>query len=108
MASSVEQRRTKADEVHEVLRAAILSRSILEGERLRQEKVARHWGVSPTPVREAFRRLESEGLVVHEANKGVVVRSPEPPDTNGPLETLAQNWNELVADPKAVLGSDFP
>ncbi|MCC7362806.1 MAG: GntR family transcriptional regulator [Dehalococcoidia bacterium] len=100
--------RTKADVVHEALQNAILSGNIAPGEHLRQEEVAAKWGVSQTPVREAFRRLESEGLVEHAANRGVVVRgipwTPPPP----PMEAIARRWEELVRDPDSVPGSDFP
>ncbi|MCC6381108.1 MAG: GntR family transcriptional regulator [Dehalococcoidia bacterium] len=101
-------RRTKAEAVHEALQAAILAGRIAEGEHLRQEEVAAQWGVSQTPVREAFRRLEAEGLVEHAPNRGVVVRglpwAPPPP----PLDVLARRWADLVADPESVPGSDFP
>ncbi|MFU8772928.1 MAG: GntR family transcriptional regulator, partial [Anaerolineales bacterium] len=43
------------------------------GEKLRQENLAQQFGISPTPIREAFRRLEVEGLLVHSAHKGVRV-----------------------------------
>ncbi|MFN8617093.1 MAG: GntR family transcriptional regulator [Dehalococcoidia bacterium] len=38
-----------------------MSGNIRAGDTLRQEEVAARLGVSQTPVREAFRRLESEG-----------------------------------------------
>lgn len=100
--------RTKADIVYEALQSAILSGQLEPGERLRQEEIAARWGVSQTPVREAFRRLEAEGLIEHEPNRGVVVRGlpwrPPPP----PLESLARRWAALVTDPDAVPGTDFP
>ena len=94
--------------VHEALRAAILDGSLPAGERLRQEDVARRWDVSATPVREAFRRLESEGLVAYEANRGVVVQPPGPRDGTDGLERLARRWRDLLTDPEALPGSDFP
>ena len=100
--SSREQ--TKASRVHASLREAILSGELRPGDRLRQQEVALRWRVSATPVREAFRRLEVEGLVAYAANRGVVVR--ERPEAS--LATLAQNWSALVEDPQSVPGSDFP
>ncbi len=79
-----------------------------DGAHLRQEEVAERFHVSQTPVREAFRRLEAEGLVEHAPNRGVLVRgvpwTPPPP----PLTVLAQRWAELVEDPDSVPGSDWP
>jgi len=101
-------RRTKADSVYDALQAGIMSGRIAPGEHLRQEDVAAQWGVSQTPVREAFRRLESEGLVEHAANRGVVVRGIPWTPPPAPLDVLARRWDELVKDPGSLPGSDFP
>jgi DNA-binding GntR family transcriptional regulator len=101
-------RRTKADVVYEALQSGILSGQIAAGEHLRQEDVAARWHVSQTPVREAFRRLESEGLVTYAANRGVIVRGIPWAPPPAPLETIAQRWADLVHDPDAIPGSDFP
>ena len=101
-------RRTKADLVYEALQSAILSGNLREGEHLRQEEIAARWGVSQTPVREAFRRLESEGLVEHAPNRGVIVRGIPWTPPPAPLDVLARRWGELVKDPESVPGSDFP
>jgi DNA-binding GntR family transcriptional regulator len=108
MAIEPRSHRTKADAVYESLQAAILAGRIPEGEHLRQEEIAAQWGVSQTPVREAFRRLESEGLVDYAANRGVIVRGIPWTPPAVPLETLARRWGELVKDPEAVPGSDWP
>lgn len=55
------------------LRRAILNGELKPGARLFQEEVARQLGVSRSPVREAFFRLEAEGLVVMTPQKGAVV-----------------------------------
>jgi DNA-binding GntR family transcriptional regulator len=57
------------------LRAMILKGTLGIGVPLRQEDLAKRFGVSRIPVREALKRLEAEGLVQHEANKGAVVAS---------------------------------
>jgi DNA-binding GntR family transcriptional regulator len=64
---------TQTDWAVQVLRDAILKGEIKPGEKLRQENLAQQLGISPTPIREAFRRLEVEGLLVHSAHKGVRV-----------------------------------
>lgn len=99
---------TKADAVHGALQAAILAGHIRPGEHLRQEEVATRWHVSQTPVREAFRRLEAEGLVEYSANRGVVVRGIPWAPPPSPIDALARRWQDLVSDPDAIPGSDFP
>lgn len=44
------------------------------GDRLREEEVGELLSLSRTPVREAFRRLEAEGVVEHRARIGAVIR----------------------------------
>lgn len=44
------------------------------GDRLRETEIAKRLGVSRTPVREAIRLLEADGLVVHMPRVGAVVR----------------------------------
>lgn len=55
------------------LREAIISGDVAAGTQLKQEELATHFQVSPAPVREALRQLESEGLVQHHPNRGVFV-----------------------------------
>lgn len=54
---------------------AIAEGRIKPGERLRETELAEMIGLSRTPIREAIRRLESEGLVTHEPRIGAVVKS---------------------------------
>ena len=61
------------DRVYEVLRARILAGELEPGQRLRQEAIAEELGVSRTPLREALRRLASEGLVDIRAHHGAAV-----------------------------------
>ncbi|KAA1183625.1 GntR family transcriptional regulator [Rhizobium tropici] len=51
----------------------IISGEIDAGAKLRQDHIAEEFGTSHVPVREAFRRLESQGLVISEPRKGVRV-----------------------------------
>jgi DNA-binding GntR family transcriptional regulator len=52
----------------------VLSQRLIPGEKVPMDGIAEHLGVSRTPVREALRLLETEGLVVSLANRGFVVR----------------------------------
>ena len=57
------RRSTLSDDVHESLKSLILEHRLAPEDRLNIDALARELDVSPTPVREALARLESEGLV---------------------------------------------
>lgn len=61
------------DVVFKTLRQAILKGELAPGERLMEVKLANRLGVSRTPIREAIRMLELEGLVVMVPRKGAEV-----------------------------------
>lgn len=61
------------DVIFEALRKAIVTGDIKPGERLMEVSLAEQMGVSRTPVREAIRRLEAEGLVTMIPRKGTYV-----------------------------------
>jgi DNA-binding GntR family transcriptional regulator len=58
-----EDRRSRVDLVTAALRQAVLDGRLRPGERISQEGLALEFGTSRVPVREALRRLESEGLI---------------------------------------------
>lgn len=58
--------------VHRI-RELILTGAVKPGEWLRQEKFARQFGVSQTPVREALKQLSAEGLLEHVPYHGIRV-----------------------------------
>ncbi len=64
---------TLAEWVDARLRSAILTGELAAGSKLRGEHLASQWGISPTPLREAFQRLAGEGLVVIEPQRGARV-----------------------------------
>ena len=63
------------DVVFNTLRQAIITGEFAPGERLMEIALANRLGVSRTPVREAIRKLELEGLVVMIPRKGAEVAS---------------------------------
>ncbi len=73
----------------------ILSGQIKPGDRLYYQDIARLLAVSNTPIRDAFSRLENEGLIVSVPRKGAFVREYSPKDIReifqirGMLEGLA-------------------
>lgn len=58
---------------YERLRQAIQSGEYRPGDRLLEDAVAARFDMSRTPVREALRRLEDEGMLVHESHRGMTV-----------------------------------
>lgn len=63
------------DVVFKTLRQAIINGTLSPGERLMEISLANQLGVSRTPVREAIRMLELEGLVIMVPRKGARVAS---------------------------------
>lgn len=74
------------DVVFQTLRQAILKGELQPGERLMEIKLAERLGVSRTPIREAIRKLELEGLVVMIPRKGAAVANITEKDTKDVLE----------------------
>jgi DNA-binding GntR family transcriptional regulator len=67
-------------EVAERLRKEIQHGRIPPGARLRQNELAARFGVSTTPLREAFAQLQAEGLIRIAPHRGAVVFHPSPED----------------------------
>jgi DNA-binding GntR family transcriptional regulator len=108
---------TRAERVHEALRAALLAGEYPYGQRLVEEQLAERFETSRTPVREALRRLEGDGHVVRDRTGGV---RPNPPRVSamrelyevrivledlavrtadpGGLDELLAEWLELRAE----------
>ena len=102
------------------LRADILSGKYKDNEELRENTIAKEYGVSRTPVREAIRQLELEGLVVTVPNKGAYVNSIKRKDVEdiyairALLEGLCARWatehitqKEIEALEEVILLSEF-
>jgi DNA-binding GntR family transcriptional regulator len=73
---------SKTDMVAALIRQLIITGELPAGEQLRQRDLAQRFQVSQTPVREALRGLESEGLVVGDTHRGFTVVEPD----DGPVE----------------------
>ncbi len=66
---------TRSDWVYERLKHAIVSGELTPGARLVAAELAQRWALSPTPLREAFQRLEGVGLVELSSQRGARVAS---------------------------------
>lgn len=81
---------SKSDLVSDGLRQLITDGRLSPGTPLRQRELAEQFGVSYTPIREALRRLESEGLVDVDMHRGARVARTE-------SEQLEENYRILAA-----------
>ncbi|WP_224400987.1 GntR family transcriptional regulator [Pseudonocardia sp. ICBG1034] len=62
-----------AERAYALIRSLVIEGGLAPGYRLREDPIAEELGVSRTPVREALRRLASEGLVELQPKRGAVV-----------------------------------
>ena len=74
------------DVVFNTLREAILRGDLVAGERLMELQLAAKLGVSRTPIREAIRMLEQEGLAITIPRKGAIVAGMTEKDMQDVLE----------------------
>ena len=81
------------DTVYQTLHQAILRGKASPGEHLRELSLCEMLGVSRSPVREALRKLERDGLVQILPNRGAVVSTPD----RLQLKELCEMWEALEA-----------
>jgi DNA-binding GntR family transcriptional regulator len=82
--SSVAVFRTIREQIVEQLRNEVLTGQLNAGESLREESLARRFGVSRGPIRDALLQLSQEGLLQSRPNCGAKV-APEPSNAIQPL-----------------------
>jgi DNA-binding GntR family transcriptional regulator len=70
----VSKRKSLREEVYDSLRRSILHGKLKAGQRLIEEQLAHQIGISRTPVREAFHKLEKDDLVTRLPKGGFAVR----------------------------------
>jgi DNA-binding GntR family transcriptional regulator len=83
-------RRTLADELRLQLADDIVRGLLVPGAALDESELARRFGVSRTPVREAIRQLGASGLVEVRAHRGAVVARPSEERLIGMFEAMAE------------------
>jgi DNA-binding GntR family transcriptional regulator len=91
---------TIPEQIAAALRHDIVTGHLAAGTRLRQLEIAKRFGVSTTPVREAFALLQSDGLVRIDTHRGVTVFLPT-------IEDLIEHYEirralEMLAVEKAA------
>lgn len=95
------------DDAYLAIRQAILSGQFMPGQRLRERELATVLGLSRTPVREAMRKLDLEGLVDKGEKGGLFVHEMSSEEAEelyairGRLEGLAARWTTLAMTAEA-------
>lgn len=74
------ERASTAQKVADMLRERVLDGELAPGLRLSEEAIGGALGVSRNTLREAFRLLTRDRILVHEHSRGVFVRTPTPDD----------------------------
>ncbi|MBI5886187.1 MAG: GntR family transcriptional regulator [Deltaproteobacteria bacterium] len=64
---------TLRERIADFIKDSIVSGNLKPGERVPEQEIAENFGISRTPIREAFRQLESEGFITVTPRKGAVV-----------------------------------
>jgi DNA-binding GntR family transcriptional regulator len=83
-------RKTRAEELRAQLADDIVRGTLAPGQTLDEMDLARRFGVSRTPVREAIRQLAASGLVETRAHRGAVVARPSHERILGMFEAMAE------------------
>ncbi|MDY0211924.1 MAG: GntR family transcriptional regulator [Desulfuromonadaceae bacterium] len=102
------QHQTLREKILENIRDAILKGELKPGERVSEPDIAERYGISRTPIREAFRQLESEGYLTVIPRKGAVVAKHTQKDIEefysikSVLEGYAANLAAVKMTPKDV------
>lgn len=94
------------EQVRASIFAAIASGALEPGTRLREIPLSEHFGLSKTPVREALRMLEAEGLVVVHPRRGAEVTSLDDSEVRDLYELRL--ILEIAAVRKAALSGKQP
>ena len=95
--------RSLAELAFERILTAILDGDFAPGDRLIMDRLAAELGISRTPVRDALRRMEADGLV-QPATKGFVIRSLDAADVRAMYEVRepVEGWAARVAATRAA------
>lgn len=67
--------RSSGRDAYELLLEGIENGALPAGTRLRETELAQRFALSRTPIREALKRLEQQGLITHEPHQGMAVTS---------------------------------
>ena len=74
------KRESLTDRIVKLIHEDIFERNLLPGSKISLTELAAKWGISITPLREAIRKVEAEGLITSVPGKGFIVRTVHPDD----------------------------
>ncbi|MCP4272397.1 MAG: GntR family transcriptional regulator [Gammaproteobacteria bacterium] len=73
---------TLRQDAYKLIRAKFLSGELKAGTALSENKLSKELGMSRTPIREAIRQMEMEGIIDYAPRFGAVVRTPDAEELN--------------------------
>jgi DNA-binding GntR family transcriptional regulator len=78
----IDEPKLLSEDIADSIRAAIINGKFKPGEKISEGDLAESMGISRTPMREAFRKLENEGFIEIVPRKGAVVTGINPDEVN--------------------------
>ncbi|MEK6790357.1 MAG: GntR family transcriptional regulator [Deltaproteobacteria bacterium] len=98
----VEKPQTLRERIVDFIKDSIVSGSLKPGERVPEQEIAANFGISRTPIREAFRQLESEGFITVTPRKGAIVSPITDKDVSEfyAIKSLLEGYGAASACPK--------
>ena len=98
----VEKPLTLRERIVDFIKDSVVSGRLKPGERVPEQEIAENLGISRTPIREAFRQLESEGFISVTPRKGAVVSPITDKDVNEfyAIKSLLEGFAAKTACPK--------
>jgi DNA-binding GntR family transcriptional regulator len=107
---NIKEAKSLSNHIFEKLREDILSGVYGDGQKLIESKIAQDLGISRTPVREAIKKLELEGLVENRLNRGNIVTTIKDRDIEDiytlriAIEEITTRWTvERISDQQVIL-----
>jgi DNA-binding GntR family transcriptional regulator len=99
---AIEKTQTLRERIVNVLREAIIRGTLKPGERVAESDLAERYGISRTPIREAFRQLETEGFLKVIPRRGAEVTSLTEEDVKEfyEVKSLLESYAAKVATEK--------
>lgn len=87
---------TLADLVTKQIRESIIVGNLLPGQRLKEDELCRKFGISRPPIREAFKTLGAQGLLVHIPRRGVFVAEYSAKDVEEVYTLISMLYNKTT------------